>query len=66
MAAEGIRGDGGSAISLDLTNIRPNESKSANNASNKNATPNIASHDGDVIQSYLDKITAGKRVNISL
>jgi len=58
--------EGGSVISLDPNNIGFDDTKSANNVSNKNATLNIAPDEGEVLQSYLDKITAGKKINISL
>jgi len=67
MASEGIDEEGGSVITLDPIIINgSDDTNSLNKASNKNATLNIAPDEGEVLQSYLDKITAGKKINISL
>ena len=66
MASEGIQEKGGSAISLDLNNIRSDNAQSTNKVSDKKTTLDIAPEQGDVPQNYLDKITAGKKINISL
>ena len=63
MASEGIQEKGGSPISLDLNNIRSDNTQST---SDKKTTLDIAPGQGGVPQNYLDKITAGKKINISL